>query len=59
MSDMIRNVSTGGSSHDSDPVPRQYDLRTDSDACWAAWVFCFGVAVISAGTAIYMLWLGR
>ncbi len=58
MSDMIRNVSSPGNP-DSDPTPRQYDLREDPDVCWSAWVFCFGIAVISAGTAIYMLWLGR
>ncbi len=58
MADRTLNKMTNGNS-DSDPVPQQFDLRNDPDLCWAAWVFCAGIAVISAGLAVYMLWLGR
>ena len=44
-------------SPDSDPTPQRFDLRNDPDLCWAAWVFCAGITVISAGMAVYMLWL--
>lgn len=48
-----------GSDQDSDPEPKQFNLATDPDMCWAAWLFCAGIAVIAAGLTTYILWLGR